>query len=88
MLPLTSAPRAIDQAGQNPNPVLDQLAEDLDQLLKNERSPKNEPPLPRRASSPVPDGHRRWSMLMRDWGPDGNLAWMLETIRLSRKPGV
>lgn len=80
--------RAVDQIGQNANPLLDALTQELEQLLKNEALAKERATAATEVIGADPDNQRRWSMLMRDWGPDGAIAWMQETIRLSRKPGA
>jgi hypothetical protein len=78
----------VDQIGQNPNDLLDALTQELEQLLKNEALAKERATAATEVVGADPDNQRRWSMLMRDWGPDGAIAWMQDTIRLSRKPGA
>jgi hypothetical protein len=76
--------RAMEQTGQNSKAVLEQLAQELDQLLKDEGVAKLREAALAAGVSTAPDGQNRWAMLGRDWGPEGNLAWMLETVRLTR----
>ena len=84
--------RATSQTGQNGSAILDELAKELTQLLADETLEKtrtsigasglwNHPDTRER----WPDAQDRWSRLMRDWGPDGNLAWMLESVKLAKK---
>jgi hypothetical protein len=77
--------RAMEQLGQDPNPVLDQLKREINQLLQDEALAKDRAGFAASGLLDTPGSQRRWALLMRDWAPDGNLAWLLETARLSRK---
>lgn len=72
------------QTGQDPAASLDALAAEIEQLLKDPAIAKERAAINAGVLQNVFDGPTRWSLVERDWGPDGNLAWLLESIRLAR----
>ena len=64
--------------------ALDALAAEIEQLLKDPAIAKERAAINAGVLQNVFDGPTRWSLVERDWGPDGNLAWLLESIRLAR----
>jgi len=76
--------RAMRETGQNPDAILEQLGKEIDQLRNDPALAKERAMAPASGLLQAPDGPRRWALLMRDWGPDGTLAWLRETIRLDQ----
>ncbi len=85
--------QAMEHTGQNAAALLDLLAKELSQLQGDETLAKERTIvgtsgiLNLRDPQAREDAQRRWRLLQRDWGPDGNFAWLLESVRLARKPG-
>ncbi len=77
--------QAMEHTGQSSAAQLDHLAKEIEQLLNDETLAKERALVAASGLLNTPDAQRRWSLLLRDWGPNGNLAWLGETIRLARK---
>ena len=77
--------QAIQRAGQNANPQLDALLKELEQIQNDETLAKERAAVAGSGVLNSPDARRRWSLLLRDWGPTGNFAWIEETARLARQ---
>lgn len=74
--------KAMRETGQDPGPLLEQLDRELDQLINDPNIAKARAAVPVASLARVPEFARRWSLLSRDWGPDGAYAWLRETVRL------
>jgi phage antirepressor YoqD-like protein len=80
--------RAMRHTGQDASANLDLLSRELEQLRNNPVLARERESAPASGLLNAIDGPRRWMLLMRDWGPEGNLAWIGETVRLENKKGT
>jgi hypothetical protein len=76
--------RAMRHLGQDPSATLEQLARDLDALLSDPALAKERAAAPTAGVFNAPAGQSRWTLLTRDWGPDGSLAWLRDSVRLAQ----
>lgn len=74
--------RAMENLGQPAGSVYEDLRRELRGLIE---TPEIATALKASAAAGIAnaiDGPRRWQLLTRDWGADGTLAWLAESIRL------
>lgn len=76
--------RALRRTGQDPTALLEQLARELEQLIDDPTLAKERAASEKNGITRTLDGPRRWALLMRDWGPDGTLAWLRESVRMAK----
>jgi hypothetical protein len=76
--------QAMRRLGKDPTAMLDQLVKDLENVVNDKALAAARAEAPNTGILQAFDGPLRWSLLMRDWEPDGSIAWLIESARRAK----